>query len=200
MTRINRIQAILPFLPGLLLVLACGGGGGGSGGGGTQAQPAKSVADTLTYADPASGDYRLLRNPSRSTASHLVLDLVGPSGSVSGVGFYLTTDPGKVLWSPVEAGDPEKVRSSCFINTILKSRVDGGVLQAGVYQQGTTAPVVAGSTTVLASVALDLKGGIPLSSTATITLSPGKAILLHAPEDPMATSSITLTVGALSAH
>ncbi|HEX9082498.1 MAG TPA: hypothetical protein VF768_09470, partial [Holophagaceae bacterium] len=59
---------------------------------------------------------------------------------------------------------------------------------------------VAGSTTVLASVALDLKGGIPLSSTPAIALSPGKAIVLHAPEDPVATSAIAIAVGSLSAR
>jgi len=73
------------LLPGLLLglTLACGGGS-------TPAPSAPSApAKGLTYTDPTSTDWRLLKDPS-STPTRIVLNLVGPSGLKSrGAGFNL---------------------------------------------------------------------------------------------------------------
>lgn len=196
MTRpIRPLRHLLPAL-GLILALACGGGSGPS----SPVSPAKTIADTLTYSNPSSGTYTLVRNPAKSTASHLVLDLLGPAGTVSGVGFYLMADQTKVTWSPVDPGDPEKAKSAVFSNPLVKSKVSGDSLQAGIFQKGITAPVSATASTVLASVALDLKANVPLATAATITLSAGKALILQAPVDPVATAPITITVGALAAN
>lgn len=187
---------------GLACVLACGGGGGGSAPAPPTPTPPvnKTTADTLTYSNPSTGAYKLVRNESKSKPGHLVLDLIGPPGSVSGVGFYLSADQAKVAWSLVDATDSEKVQSPAFNQVLIKSQVSGGTLQAGVYQKGNTPPVNATAETVLANVALDLKANIPISSPPTVSLASGKALILHAPGVAPATSSISITVGTLSAN
>lgn len=181
---------------GLAVFLACGGGGGGN----TTPPPNKAIADTLTYTNPATGTYMLVKNTSKSTPSHLVLDLLGPAGEVSGVGFYLTTDPTKVAWTVVDPGDPDLIKSTIFSNTIIKSKVSGDTLQAGVYQKGATSAVNATVTTVLASVALDLKSNVPILSPPSVPLASGKAILLNAPTNDVATKSIVIATGTLVAN
>ena len=187
-------QSLLAAL-GLGALLACGGGSSS-----TTPAPTKTLADTLTYAAPISGTYTLVKNATKSTAGHLVLDLVGPAGSVSGVGFYLTADQTKVTRAPVDAGDAEKVKSAAFASTIVTSKVSGDTLQAAIYQKGTTAAVIATSSTVLASVALDLKSGIPVSSNVTLAAPGGKAVILNAPASSQPTTAIVISVGALTAN
>lgn len=195
MTRNLRItQSTLSAL-GLSALLACGGGGGG----GNNNPPPKTIADTLAYTNP-SGTYALVKNTTKSTASHLVLDLIGPAGSLSGVGFYLSADQTKVTWTTVDGGDPEKVKSSTFSNTIVKSKVSGNDLQAGVYQKGTTAAVTATASTVLASVALDLKSSIPVNTAVSFSAVAGKALILNPPANATATTPITIATGSLVAN
>ena len=195
MTSSFRNTQILLAALALSAILACGGGGGGS-----SAPPAKTLADTLTYTNPVSGTYTLVKNIAKSTPTHLVLDLVGPPGNVSGAGFYLTADQTKVTWTTVDSGDPEKVKSATFSTTIVKSKVSSDTLQAGVYQKGTTAAVAVTSATVLASIALDLKGSIPVNSSVTLSAVAGKAVILNPPGNPTATTSITISVGTLTAN
>ncbi len=183
-------QSLLATL-GLGALLACGGG---------TSAPTKTIADTLSYAAPTAGTYTLVRNATKSTASHLVLDLVGPAGSVSGVGFYLTADQSKVVWGPVDAGDAEKVKSATFASTIVTSKVTGDTLQGAIYQKGTAAAITATTSTVLASVALDLKSGIPVTSSVTLTAPSGKALILNAPGHSSATTTIAISVGTLVAN
>lgn len=200
MTHALRIKQSALLAIGLASILACGGGGGGGGTAPPPPPPAKTMADTLSYTNPSSGTYMLVKNASKSTASHLVLDLLGPSGSVSGVGFYLTTDQTKVSWSTVDPGDAQKIKSPTFSNAIAKSKVSGDTLQAGVYQKGTTAAISATSSTVLASVALDLKSNVPVANAATISLTSGRALILNAPANGTPTTSIAIATGTLSAN
>ena len=90
----------LAALAGLLLtgLLACGGGGGGS-------IPAGGAGTTLTYVNPTgtSGQYALVLDPA-STSSSLVLDLVGPAGTLAvGVTFSFTVDAARATWGNAPA-------------------------------------------------------------------------------------------------
>jgi hypothetical protein len=196
MTYTNR--AIRNPLAIAVLAAALTLGTAGCGGGDT-APAGKTTADTLGYT-PATGTYSLVRNASRSTPGHLVLDLVGPAGNISGVGLYLTADQAKVTWATVGAGDPEKVSSVTFTSTLVKSKVTGDTLQAGVYQKGTIPSVPVTPTTVLASVALDLKPGIPVNTAVAIAAVSGKALVLNDPAGSPATTPITIAVGTLVAN
>ncbi len=181
----------------LIALLACGGGSGKT----TPTPPTtKTIADTLLYTNPSSGTYTLVKNTTKSTATHLVLDLLGPAGSLSGVGFFLTADQTKVTWGMVDIGDTEKVKNSTFTNTIVKSKVSGDTLQAGVYQKGATTAINASTSTVLASVALDLKSGVPVNSSVGLGATLGKAIILNAPTNTLPTSLIAISIGTLVAN
>jgi hypothetical protein len=186
----------------LAFIIACRSSGPSNGGTNSTVVTVKTIADTLNYSDPASGSYRLVKNAAKSSASHLVLDLVGPSGSLSGVGFYLTADQTKVTWTTVDTGDAEKIKSSVFSNTLVKSKVTGDTLQAGIYQKGTTGAINAATTTVLASVALDLRRGMVIANPPTVGLAAvsGKAIILNPPGSATSTSAINIAMGALVAN
>lgn len=177
----------------LLALAACSGGGGGGGGTPT---PSKTIADTLAYTNPTGSGYLLVRNAS-STSSHLILDLVGPASSVSGVGFSLSADQTKVTWSNVGS---DKVNGPLFSNALVKTKLSGDVLQAGVYQKGTGAAVSTSSTSVLAQVAVDLKSGIPVNTTVALSAVSGKAVIMNPPANPAVTTPITILAGSLVAN
>jgi hypothetical protein len=162
----------------------------------------KTIATALSYTDPGSGAYRMVKNAAKSSATHLVLDIIGPGGSLSGVGFYLSADQSKVAWTVVDGGDTEKIKNYVFSNALVKSKVVGDILQAGIYQKGVANAINAPSSTVLASVALDLK------NTALITIPPsvnlnavaGKAVILNPPGSGSTTSGISIATGTLIAN
>jgi hypothetical protein len=83
-------KLLLPLSSLLLgLALACGGGSGGSSGT-ASAKPAKS----LSYTDPSSTGWRLVKDAT-STPTRIVLNLVGPSGLMTrGAGFNLVAPAG----------------------------------------------------------------------------------------------------------
>lgn len=98
----SRMHMLAYGIPAGLLVgcLACGGGGGGGG----------SHSLGLAYTNPpnASQHYALVKD-SASTATTLVLDLVGPTDanyqySGLGVALSLQTDASKVTWGSVTNG------------------------------------------------------------------------------------------------
>lgn len=91
------------LISGLLLsfVLACGGGHTSSSSA-SPAVPAKGLA----YTDPSETGWRLVKDAS-STSTRLVLDLIGPSGTLSrGVGFNLQAPVGVHFGTFAETGVP----------------------------------------------------------------------------------------------
>ncbi|WP_243295869.1 Ig-like domain-containing protein [Geothrix mesophila] len=125
-----------------------------------------SVATGLNYVDPTTGTYRLLKNSTLSTASHLVLDVVGvgaPSGAA--IAFTLSVGDSQTLWVKVDGADAEVIENGTVLSLgtgplALKGKVVGGVLTAALGQKGTGSSVALNG--VLARVALDLKAGAPL--------------------------------------
>ena len=134
-------------------------------------------AASLAYTDPGSGSYLLKKNTALSTATHLVLDLVGPATTGSGVSVTLAVDTTKVAWANVASTDAAGtyVQNGGTFNLgaglpILKGKVSAGVLQVTVAQKGSGSPLALN--TPLVRVALDLKtgqliGAIALSADST---------------------------------
>lgn len=181
---------------GLALTLACGGGGGGGGGSTNPPPPPKTIADTLTYTDPSSTGFRLVRNSTFSSASRLVLDLVGPSGTGQGVAVILSSDQTKVTWStpPSASGPVANVAFSLGSGTqALVAKVTGDQLQGGAFQKPGTGAVNLAQP--LLRFSLDLKSGVPVNSTVPISFVSGNQ--LPASGGP---SNITVAVGSLIAQ
>lgn len=160
------------------------------------------VASSLAYTDPTTGTYQLKKNLALSTATHLVLDLVGPAATTgSGVSATFSADTTKVTWVNVAAGGPANTfvaNGTAFTlgaaPEILKGKVTGSVLQVTAAQKGTASPVALNAP--LLRIALDLKASQP---TGAITLSadPVKCQVL---DGAGVISPITVTVGTLTAQ
>ena len=198
----NAMNTIKLGLSGLAIagLLACGGGGGG--GGTNNNPPPKTAADRLDYTNP-TGAFTLVKDTNLSTSSHLVLNLMGPAGtSATGVGFILTADTTKVSWSKPGSSDTVLARSGLFdLGTaspqLVVGKATGDQLQVAFYQKGTTKPAVTfTSSSILASVALDLKGNIAVGSTVTLSAVAGKSLLTQGSGTPAAISIATGTITA----
>ena len=184
---------------GLAAMLACGGGGGG---GATAPAPAPT-ATSLSYTDPTSGSYLLKKNTALSTATHLVLDLVGPaSGTGSGITATFSADATRVAWANVSAADPTGtfIQNGTAFNLgtaplILKGKVSGGTLQVTAAQKGTGSPVALGAP--LLRVALDLYASQPPGSV-TLAADTTRCQVLDGTGTIVA--PITVTVGTLAAQ
>jgi len=135
-----------------------------------------TTATTLAYTDPVSTTtYLLKKNTTLSTPTHLVLDLVGPTGATgSGISASFTADTTKVTWTNVASSDV----AATYLQTggtfnlgtgtpILKGKVTGSVLQVTAAQKGTASPVSLNS--ALFRIALDLKTG---QTPGAVTLTP----------------------------
>ncbi len=87
--------------PFLLVFLACGGSSSR-----TASTPEKATSMTYTDPVPAAGEWSLLKDPAASTPTRLVLNLVGPTGTLfRGVGFNLKVDSQKVTFSTFKDGN-----------------------------------------------------------------------------------------------
>ena len=175
------------------LALACGGGGGGQ----SQPNPTPTTwASTLVYTDPVATGFRLVKNPTLSTPTKVVLDLMGPSGQTGqGVAFMLKTDAALASWTqpPGASGLVQNVAFDLGSGTpaLVGKDKGSGVLEGAIFQKS-------GSSALgqpLARVSLSLKSGvvpvnasIPLSFTAGNTLSGTGTV-----------TPITLAVGTLVA-
>ena len=176
------------------LTLACSGGGGGDTK--TTPPPPKTIADTLTYTDPSGTGFRLVRNAGLSTASKLVLDLTGPTGTGQGIAFIVNADQTKVTWS----NPPSSVSLAANVAFNLGSgtqafvgKATGDQLQgAAVQKPGATAVNLAQP---LMRISLDLKSNIPVNTSVPISFTAGN----HLPASG-GPSPITVAVGTLLAQ
>ena len=196
MRPMTKLLSAFAFL-GLLGFSACGGGGGSS-----TPPPPPPTATTLVYTDPASGTYLLKKNAALSTATHLVLDLVGPTATTgSGITASFSADTTKVTWVNVAATDA----ANTFIQNgttftlgtapqILKGKVTGTVLQVAAAQKGTGSPVSLNAP--LLRFALDLKASQPTGAI-TLTADATKCQVL---DGSGTISTIPVSVGTLNAQ
>jgi len=161
---------------GLALALAACGGSSGP------APAPAAAALQLGYADATSGTVQLVRNGARSTATHLVLDVVGTDASTLSAGLFLTLDvePTVAQWAKVQPGDPALVENGAVYQLgtgaqILKAKASGGTLTLVVGQKGYNQAIATSG--VLARVALDLQ---PTASLGMVVLNapPGGSKLL----------------------
>lgn len=177
----------------LTLILACSGGGGGDT---KTTPPPKTIADTLAYSDPNGTSFRLVRNASLSSASKLVLDLVGPTGTGQGVAFIVSADQTKVTWSnPPSSGSlAANVAFNLGSGTqAFVGKVSGDQLQGAAFQKpGTT---VVNLAQPLLRISLDLKSNIPVNTNVPISFTAGNQ--LPAIGGP---SIMTVAVGTLMAQ
>jgi hypothetical protein len=184
------MRALISSLAGasaLLLLTACGGGGGGSS---TPAGP--NYATSLSYTDPTTGTYKLVKDAA-SSGGTLVLDLVGPNGlAISGASFSFSADSAKTTWtSPIQNGNTFNLGAA---PQALATKVSGTELQGAVSQKGTGSPVTLSGTSILAKVTLTLKTHTH-KGTITFTDS-GKGSYL----DGTGVHATAITVGTLTAQ
>lgn len=189
----------LCFASSLLLLsfaAACGGGGGG-GGTTTPPPPPKTIADTLAYTDPSASGFRLIRNTGLSTASKLVLDVVGPASTTGqGMAFILSADQSKATWTnPPSAGTlVQNVTFNLGSGTqAYIGKITGDQLQGAAFQKPGAAAVNLGQP--LLRISLDLKMNIPVNSPIPISFIGGNKL-----SGSGAPSAITVAVGTLVAQ
>lgn len=152
--------------------------------------PPAPLATSLQYADPeASSGWRLVKDAS-STATRLVLNLVGPSGvKTRGVGFNLQGVPG-VKFGRFENALPLQGTGVYQLNSVANTPNEpvalmgglkkGNLLTVGIYQKDR-AHTAKDSDVPLLQVAVELDAAAQLTVGRTLTLYVPKAAYI--PED-----------------
>lgn len=186
----------------LFLLTACGGGSHSSGSSASQSTAA--AATGLRYTDPASTGWRLIQDPS-TTPTHVVLDLVGPAGTLTrGAAFNLQSDATKMDWGKLNglyiedlgvfelAADPTDPNEP----RLLVGGIKGDVLSVADLQKvAVYSSKNAGQP--LFRVAVDLKSGAQLHPGDTVPLAVTKAKSLG---DDFLSTNITIATGTLVAQ
>jgi len=193
----NKVT-ISACMASLLLLAACGGGGGETSGSGPDTS---NYAKALVYQDPAATGFRLVRDSS-SSDTHLVLKLLGPSGTLcKGVAFFVSTDASKVNWvHPTGAAgshvSPGSVIALGTSPQFLTDKATGGVLQVALFQKGGSAATL--GTAPLLSLALDLKGTTLPKGSVSLSLTSGKQAVMLAADGTL--QPIAISLGSLDAQ
>ena len=207
MIRLNATRHPLAVLL-VALAVACGGCSGSHTATPIPpaAPPPPAAAQGVSYTDPVSTSWRLVKDPA-STATHLVLNLVGPSGT-SGRGVALTVhaDTSMMTWGKLDSlyikdahvfdlaydpTDPNEPR-------LIVGGVHGNDLLVGVFQKDANATAKDLGTT-LYSIAIDFKSGTSLKAGDAIPLSVTKSRLLPADLSLGKLQDISVAIGSLKA-
>jgi hypothetical protein len=168
----------------LMAFLACGGGGGSS-----SSSSSSSSGSQLGYSNPSNTSGWYLAQDPASTSTHLVLDLMAPSGtSGQGITLVLTTNASQATWSYV-SGTSYATQTVYNDPLVTKASISGSSLRI-LISQGAGTPVSYGSTPVV-QVALDWVSG---AASGTVSLAATQAGHLGTSSTP---SSITVAVGTL---
>jgi hypothetical protein len=151
-------------------------------------------ASSLSYQDPPGAGWRLVRDPA-STATHLVLDLVGPAGlKTRGAGFNVVAPPGVRFVKFPSTGFPvESTGVYELLNTqptdapdpleptLLAGAVkDGNLLTVGVFQKDRRATAKESGVPLL-RIAVELDPAVATTAGKALPLSIVKA--RHMAED-----------------
>ena len=166
-----RSTSLLIVLAGLL---GCGGGSS-SGGGGSKYE--------LSYTNPSRSGINLVKVPSLSTPTHLVLGLLvtDPTLAPAGISLDLQAEAGVTTWAKVAPSDAEYVRPGTAFDLgsglqIVKGKLSGDRLQVIVSQKTYDAPATL--TGMLAYVALDLDPNVQSTGVSAVRTSlPGNKML-----------------------
>ena len=181
---------------GVLMALAIAAISCSSSSNGSSVTKAKAFA----YTDPTSTtDWRLVRDSS-STDTHLVLNLVGPTGSsAKGAGVTLLADATKAKWSVIGT-DGQAVQNVAFNlgsgTPLVRGMVSGDALLAGVFQKGGN-PVTTSSPVIRVALDLNTQGNIASGTAIPISVAANSAKIVDASG---ATADINLAVGQLLAN
>jgi hypothetical protein len=193
-----RYAASLLAVLSLSILGGCGGGGSSSS---QSTQP--TTATSLSYQNPtATTGFSLVQDIAASTSTHLVLDLIGPSGTQTlGIALFLSVDTTKAVWSFPTAGAGAYVAPGSVIPLgssprMLASKVQNGALQVGLFQKGGAATTL--GTAPILSVALDLNGSAVPKGTVELSPQSGKASVSVNANGTQ--SPITINVGTLTAQ
>jgi hypothetical protein len=170
----------------LLLVTACGGGSGGG------AASTPSPATALVYTNPTDPTTWRLVADAASTPTHLVLDLMAPTGTAGlGVTLILTTDNLGAQWAVVSGGS-YAVQVPYPYPLVNVASTQGAALRVVVGQ--AAGPAFAYGSAPVLSVALDLAAGALPGS---VALSASQCGHLGATPPPV---PVTVEVGSLQAQ
>jgi hypothetical protein len=214
--RTRTFSFIAPALP-LLLGLACGGGSNPT----PSAAPAPPIAAKgLAYQDPTGTGWRLVKDAS-STATRLVLNLVGPAGlKTRGVGFNLQGPTGVTFAAfsnglPINDGGVYQLQALGSTDPSEPLAIIGGVkkgnlLSVGIYQKDRD-QAAQDSGATLCQIALQFDASANLATRTLLPLSIPKAKVI--PEDigtvtddlwtldrKMRMADISIAVGTLTAN
>jgi len=214
--RIRTLSLLSPALA-LLLGLACGGGSHSAA---PAPAPAPNPAQGLSYTNPTGSGWRLVKDPS-STATRIVLNLVGPAGlKTRGVGFNLQAPAGVTFAAfsdglPIHDTGVYQLQALGSTDPSEPLAITGGVkkwnlLSVGIYQKDRDQPAQ-DSGAALCQIALqfDAAAGLKVGTALTLSIPKAKAI----PEDigaitddlwtldkKMRMTDLSIAVGTLTAN
>ena len=168
----------------LSLFLACSGSSDSTPAAPVATPPAAAVG--LAYANPAAGGWTLVKDAS-STATRLVLNLVGPPGLLTrGVGFNIQA-PAGLKFDTFADGLPIHDTKVFNLQSAAPGQADpvalaggllpGNILTVGIFQKGQDQPAVdAGAALCQIALKLDTTAGITAGQKLTLTVPKARII------------------------